>query len=69
MSIAATKRAEISAIVQDIRDHSKELARQGIDATEPGELNEARQILKRIEQRILANMPTSDHGEQREVVG
>jgi len=56
MSGLDTRRAEISAIVKDIRDQSKAFARQGIDLTDPHELGEARQILKRIEERIIMNM-------------
>lgn len=61
MSIPETKRAEISAIVKDIRETSKHFARLGVDVSDPFESGEAIQIIKRIERRILENMQATDH--------
>jgi hypothetical protein len=52
--LSATRRAEISAIVDDIREHTGHLTRRGVDASDPRDMRDALEIINRIERRIDA---------------
>lgn len=75
MTLTAVKRAEISAIVSDIKETTARLNNRGIDATDPFEVGEANDIIKRIEARIIENMQNAaddqhphPHGQEEVVV-
>ena len=53
MSLAASRRAEISAIVENIQEHAAYFRDRHIDVSEPGD-REALDIINRIGRQILA---------------
>lgn len=72
MTLTAVKKAEISAIVVDIKETTARLNNRGIDATDPLEVGEAREIIKRIQARMIENMQAPDDQRpavHQEVVG
>lgn len=60
MTLTAVKKAEISAIVSAIKETTTRLNNRGIDATDPFEVGEAREIIKRIQARMIENMQVAD---------
>lgn len=56
MTVSSSKRAEISAIVSDIKETTARLNNRGIDAADPSQVREAIAIIKRIQARIIENM-------------
>lgn len=56
MSLSDSKRAEIGAIVKEIREGTRYFGRMGIDIADPFETGEAMQIITRIQERVIMNM-------------
>jgi hypothetical protein len=53
-----TRRREISVLVDEIKADERALLAQGVDLRDEEEWLEVRDIVARIERRLLANMPT-----------
>jgi hypothetical protein len=52
--LSATRRAEISAIVDELREHTGHLTKRGVDASDPRDMLDVLEIINRIERRIDA---------------
>lgn len=55
MSISDSKRAEISTIVREIKSGTAYFSGMGISINSSHEMNEAMEIIKRIERRMIEN--------------
>ncbi len=58
-----TRKREISVLIDEVKADERALLAQGIDLRDEDEWMELRDIVARIERRLLANMPTKEPAE------